>query len=72
MPKKGKTTVRSGFLPFLWNLSHLSTDRDSPPSLKRRGLTDMISRRSSRDTGKRPEKCPRFAPEALMFSIASR
>ena len=51
MPKKGKTTVRSGFLPFLWNLSHLSTDRDSPPSLKRRGLTDTITQRGPRDVG---------------------
>ena len=51
MPKKGKTTVRSGFLPFLWNLSHLSTDRGSPPSLKRRWLTDMLSRRGSRVVG---------------------
>ena len=47
-PKKGKTTVRRGFLPFLWNLSHLSTVRDSPPSLKRRRLTDMLSQRGSR------------------------
>ena len=39
MPKKGKTTVRSGFLPFLWNLSHLSTARGSPPRINARGLT---------------------------------
>ena len=51
MPKKGKTTVRSGFLPFLWNLSHLSTGRGSPPSLKRRGLTDTLSQRDSRAVG---------------------
>ena len=51
MPKKGKTTVRSGFLPFLWNLTHLSTDRGSPPSLKRRGLTDTLSQRDSRAVG---------------------
>ena len=72
MPKKGKTTVRSGFLPFLWNLSHLSTDRASPPRINARGLTDTITQRDSRDTGQRPEECSRFAPEALMFSIASR
>ena len=51
VPKKGKTTVRSGFLPFLWNLTHLSTDRGSPPSLKRRGLTDTLSQRDSRAVG---------------------
>ena len=49
VPKKGKTTVRSGFLPFLWNLSHLSTVRGSPPSLKRRGLIDTIPQRGPRD-----------------------
>ena len=51
VPKKGKTTVRSGFLPFLWNLSHLSTDRASPPRINARGLTDMITQRGSRDVG---------------------
>ena len=51
MPKKGKTTVRSGFLPFLWNLSHLSTGRGSPPSLKRRWLTDTVSLGGSRADG---------------------
>ena len=63
---------RSVRFSSLLGTSHLSTDRDSPPALKRRGLTDMISRRGSRDTGQRPEECPRFAPKALMFSIASR
>ena len=51
MPKKGKTTVRSGFLPFLWNLSHLSTDRGSPPRINARGLTDTIALRDSRAVG---------------------
>ena len=51
VPKKGKTTVRSGFLPFLWNLSHLSTDRASPPRINARGLTDTISYRGSRAVG---------------------
>ena len=68
MPKKGKTTVRSGFLPFLWNLSHLSTDRGSPPRINARGLTDTITRRSSR-AGQRPVVYPRFAPKALTLSI---
>ena len=51
MPKKGKTTVRSGFLPFLWNLSHLSTARGSPPRINARGLTDTLSQRGSRAVG---------------------
>ena len=34
-PKEGKTTVRSGFLSFLWKPSYLSTDRGSPPRGKR-------------------------------------
>ena len=51
MPKKGKTTVRSGFLPFLWNLSHLSTDRASPPRINAQGLTDTLSQRDSRAVG---------------------
>ena len=51
MPKKGKTTVRSGFLPFLWNLSHLSTDRASPPRINARGLTGTVSLGSSHDVG---------------------
>ena len=51
---------------------HLSTDRASPPRINARGLTDTITQRDSRDTGQRPEECSRFAPEALMFSIASR
>ena len=50
-PKGGKTTVRSGFLSSLWNPCYLSTDRASPPSLKRRGLTDMIVQRISRGVG---------------------
>ena len=49
MQKREKTTVRGGFLLPLLNLPHLSTDRGSPPSLKRRWLTDMLSRRGSRD-----------------------
>ena len=51
VPKKGKTTVRSGFLPFLWNLTHLSTDRGSPPRINARGLTESITRRGSRAVG---------------------
>ena len=51
MPKKGKTTVRSGFLPFLWNLTHLSTDRGSPPRINARGLTGTVSLGSSHDVG---------------------
>ena len=50
-PKKGKTTVRSGFLPFLWNLTHLSTDRGSPPRINARGLTGTVSLGSSHDVG---------------------
>ena len=60
---------------------HLSTDRGSPPRCKRAGAyrydnTDVMpalgnARRNSR-AGQRPEECSRFAPKALMFSIASR
>ena len=51
MQKREKTTVRSGFLLPLLNLPHLSTVRGSPPSLKRRGLTDKIFQRGSRAVG---------------------
>ena len=51
MPKKGKTTVRSGFLSSLWNLSYLSTDRGSPPRINARGLTESITQRGSRAVG---------------------
>ena len=51
MPKKGKTTVRSGFLPFLWNLSHLSTARGSPLRINAQRLTDTLSQRGFRAVG---------------------
>ena len=49
MQKREKTTVRSGFLLPLLNLSHLSTERGSPPRINARWLTDTIAQRSSRD-----------------------
>ena len=66
--KEEKKTVRSGFLPFLWNLSHLSTDRDSPPSLKRRGLTDTLFQRGSRDLGDSTFTCLNCAGTDLTLS----
>ena len=49
--KREKTTVRCGFLLPLLNLPHLSTVRGSPPSLKRRWLTELITQRGSRAVG---------------------
>ena len=49
MPKREEN--RSVRFSSLLGTSHLSTDRGSPPSLKRRGLTESITQRGSRAVG---------------------
>ena len=74
-PKKGKTTVRSGFLPFLWNLSHLSTGRGSPPRINARGLKESITQHDPRAVGAveietSTSREPVFAFDAVRFLAA--
>ena len=49
--KEREENRSGGFLLSLLNLPHLSTDRDSPPRINARGLTDTIAQRGSRAVG---------------------